>query len=41
MVIDFGQIDWDINGLIGLDILVAGSFVIDLDSMEIYQKLNQ
>ncbi len=41
MAIDFGQIDWDVNGLIGLDILVAGSFVIDLYSMEIYRKLNQ
>ena len=41
MIIDFGQIDWDINGLIGLDILAAGRFVIDLDAMEIYQKSNR
>ncbi len=41
MVIDLGQIDWDINGLNGLDILVAGGFVIALDSKEIYQKRNQ
>ncbi|MCF8568492.1 aspartyl protease family protein [Alicyclobacillus tolerans] len=33
--LDFGQIDWDINGLIGLDILIPGRFVIDLDNMEI------
>ncbi|MCL6633741.1 MAG: retropepsin-like domain-containing protein [Alicyclobacillus herbarius] len=36
--LDFGQIDWDINGLIGLDILLHGRFVMDLDAMEIYQK---
>lgn len=40
VVIDFGQIDWDINRLIGLDILATGRFVIDLDGMEIYQKGN-
>ncbi|QSO48255.1 aspartyl protease family protein [Alicyclobacillus mengziensis] len=33
--LDFGQIDWDINGLIGLDILISGRFVIDLDNMAI------
>lgn len=37
MVVDVGQIDWDINGLIGLDILAAGRFIIDLDAMEVYQ----
>ena len=36
--LDFGQIDWDINGLIGLDILLPGRFVVDLDAMEVYQK---
>lgn len=37
--LDFGQIDWDINGLIGLDILIPGRFVIDFDSMEIYTSI--
>lgn len=41
MVIDFGKIDWDINGLIGLDILATGRFVIDLYAMDIYQKGNR
>ena len=36
--LDFGQIGWDINGLIGLDILLPGRFVIDMDKMQIYQK---
>lgn len=36
--LDFGQIDWDINGLIGLDILILGRFVIDLDNMGIISK---
>lgn len=36
--LDFGQIDWEINGLIGMDILLPGRFVIDLDAMEIYQR---
>ena len=35
--LDFGHIDWDINGLIGLDILMPERFVIDMDAMEIYQ----
>ncbi|QQE77847.1 aspartyl protease family protein [Alicyclobacillus sp. SO9] len=34
--LDFGQIDWDINGLIGLDILIPGRFIINFDTMEIY-----
>ena len=38
VVIDFGQIDSDINGLIGVDILIATAIVIDLDTREIYQK---
>ena len=29
--IDFGQIDWDINGLIGRDILATDRFAIDRD----------
>ncbi len=33
--LDFGHIDWDINGLIGLDVLILGRFVIDFDNMEI------
>lgn len=37
--LDFGHIDWDINGLIGLDILIPGRFVIDFDEMELYTKL--
>lgn len=34
--LDFGQIDWDINGLIDLDILIPGRFIINFDTMEIY-----
>ena len=34
--LDFGRIDWDINGLIGLDVLIPGRFVINLGKMEIY-----
>jgi len=37
--LDFGHIDYgDINGLIGLDVLMAGQFVIDLQNLEIYCK---
>lgn len=36
--LDFGQVDWDINGLIGLDILMPGRFIIDLNAMEVYRK---
>lgn len=36
--LDFGQIDGYINGLIGLDILLSGGLVIDLDTMEVCQK---
>ncbi len=36
--LDFGHVDWDINGLIGLDILIPGRFVIDFDYMEITTK---
>ena len=38
--LDFGHIDWDINGLIGLDILMPGRFLIDFDSMVIKTKLS-
>lgn len=37
--LDFGHIDWDINGLIGLDILIPGQFVIDLSTMELSAKI--
>ena len=31
MKLDFGYLgDWDINGLIGLDILIHGQFILDL-----------
>ncbi len=36
--LDFGRIDWAINGLIGLDIILPGRFVVDLNAMEVYQK---
>lgn len=38
--IDFGHLDegFGINGIIGLDILVPGKFIIDLDEMSIMQK---
>lgn len=40
--IDFGDVSEeeqsDFSGLLGLDILSAGRFVIDLDDMELYQK---
>ena len=37
--VDFGQLNWgNLNGLIGLDILLAGSFTIDLDFMELHPK---
>ncbi len=38
--IDFGHLDdgFGINGIIGLDILVRGKFVIDLEEMSILQK---
>ncbi|MBW8349491.1 aspartyl protease family protein [Bacillus sp. IITD106] len=36
--LDFGNLDgWDINGLIGLDILINGNFIIDLGKLELYQ----
>ena len=37
--LDFGQFNWgNLNGLIGLDVLLAGSFVINLKHMEIYSN---
>lgn len=36
--LDFGLLDSDMNGLIGLDILLNGRFIIDLENMEIYQR---
>ncbi|UOF91691.1 hypothetical protein LSG31_05425 [Fodinisporobacter ferrooxydans] len=38
--LDFGYFEelYGINGIIGLDILLSGNFVIDLKGMEVYQK---
>lgn len=37
--LDFGNLDdWGINGLIGLDILMAGKFIIDLEKLEFIQN---
>lgn len=36
--IDFGRLGVDIDGLIGLALLTAGSFVINLARMEVYQE---
>lgn len=36
--VDFGRMDADIDGLIGLDLLITGSFVINLARMEVYQE---
>ena len=40
MLMDFALFDrrLKINGLVGLDILSAGQFVIDLHAMELYQR---
>lgn len=37
--IDFGRLDVDLDGLIGLDLLTAGNFVINLAKMEVYREL--
>lgn len=39
--LDFGYLNGHagINGLVGLDILESGRFVIDLDAMELYSRL--
>lgn len=37
--LDFGDLnDWGINGLIGLDILINGKFIIDLERLELAQN---
>jgi len=39
MKLDFGNLDdWGINGLIGLDILLNGKFIIDLVKLELFQN---
>jgi hypothetical protein len=39
MKLDFGDLeDWDINGLIGLDILMDGKFIIDLEKLELVKN---
>jgi len=39
MKLDFGNLDdWGINGLIGLDILMNGQFIIDLGKLELIQN---
>ncbi|MBB6451722.1 putative aspartyl protease [Salirhabdus euzebyi] len=39
MKLDFGNLDdWGINGLIGLDILMNGHFIIDLGKLELIQN---
>lgn len=39
--LDFGNLDeWGINGLIGLDILMNGKFIIDLEKLELIQNDN-
>jgi hypothetical protein len=38
MELDFGNLDdWGINGHIGLDILMDGKFIIDLEKLELVQ----
>ena len=41
IAIDFGRIGEysDINGLIGLDVLVPGKFIVDLNQMQLYSTL--
>lgn len=40
--IDFGHIgeDTQINGLVGLDILIPGQFILDLGRLQIYSAAN-
>jgi hypothetical protein len=39
IMLDFGNLDeWGINGLIGLDILMNGQFIIDLGKLELIQN---
>jgi len=35
--VDFGRLDLGINGLIGLGLLMAGNFVLDLSRLDLYQ----
>lgn len=37
--VDVGRLDADLDGLIGLDLLTTGIFVINLAKMEIYQDV--
>jgi hypothetical protein len=40
--LDFGDLeDWGINGLIGLDILMNGKFIVDLEKLELLQRKNK
>lgn len=37
--LDFGNLhEWGINGLIGLDLLINGQFIIDLEKMVLVQR---
>jgi predicted aspartyl protease len=37
--LDFGNLEeWGINGLIGLDLLMNGKFIIDLEKLELVQN---
>ena len=39
MKLDFGDLgEWGINGLIGLDILMNGKFIIDLEKLELIRN---
>ena len=39
MKLDFGNLDeWGINGLIGLDILMNGQFIVDLKKLDLDQS---
>ena len=39
--VDFGQLNWgNLNGLIELDVLLTGMFVVDLKEMDIYPKIS-
>ncbi|KRW91073.1 hypothetical protein SD51_10850 [Alicyclobacillus tengchongensis] len=35
--VDFGRLDYGISGLIGLDLLMAGDFFLDLARLTLYQ----
>ena len=39
--IDFTNLPYeDVNGLLWLDVLIEGRFIIDLDILNIYRKVN-